>query len=128
MPTSERPNIVEIIWHDLGDWLSCYGREEIPSPSLQTLAEEGVVFDHHFCSAPQCSPSRSSILTGLYPHQAGVGGMTKDLGTPAYQGYLNDSCITIAEALKAGGYQTYMSGKLHCGGSYNVCRPETWSP
>ncbi|NTV96592.1 MAG: sulfatase-like hydrolase/transferase, partial [Thiobacillus sp.] len=57
----------------------------------------------------------SSLLTGLYQHQAGVGDMVKDLGFPSYQGYLNNQCVTIAEALKLNGYNTYMSGKWHVG-------------
>jgi len=71
----ERPNVVEIIWHDLGDWLSCYKDDPIPSPSLQAMAEEGVVFEKCFCTAPQCSPSRSSIMTGRYPHSNGMMGL-----------------------------------------------------
>ncbi len=125
--TRRRPNIILIMVDDMGfSDIGCYG-SEIRTPNVDRLARGGVVFSQMYNTA-RCCPTRASILTGLYPHQAGVGGMTKDLGTPAYQGYLNDSCITIAEALKAGGYQTYMSGKWHCGGPYNVCRPETWAP
>jgi arylsulfatase len=76
----------------------------------------------------RCCPTRASILRGLYPHQAGVGQMVNDRGRPAYQGYLNQSCVTIAEALKAGGYRTYMSGKWHVGGPYNVQDPSSWRP
>ena len=76
----------------------------------------------------RCCPTRASLLTGLYPHQAGVGIMVDDHGLPAYQGYLRDDCVTIAEALRAGGYQTLMSGKWHVGGGYAANRPETWRP
>jgi arylsulfatase A-like enzyme len=55
------------------------------------------------------------VLTGLYPHQAGVGHMVSDRGYPAYQGYLNNRCATIAEALAPAGYRTLMSGKWHVG-------------
>ena len=51
---------------------------------------------------PRCCPSRATLLTGLYPTQAGVGFMTDNQGTPAYQGYLNRSCVTLAEALGPG--------------------------
>ena len=71
-----KPNILEIIWHDLGDWITPYGKKEAPSVNLQRLADEGVVFDNHFCPAPLCSPSRGSIMTGRYPHSHGLIGLT----------------------------------------------------
>lgn len=107
MSTSQRPNIVQIIWHDLGDWLSCYGKEEIPSPSLQALTEEGVVFDHHFCSAPQCSPSRGSIMTGRYPHSNGLMGLTHR-GWEYHPGERD-----LPDLLNEAGYQTYLFGVQH---------------
>ena len=76
----------------------------------------------------RCCPTRASLLTGLYPHQAGIGHMVGNYGIPEYQGYLRDDCVTIAEALKLGGYQTLMSGKWHVGGAYNPLAPETWNP
>jgi len=69
-------NIVQFIWHDLGDNLSCYGKPEIPSPRLEALAAEGVVFENNFCTSPQCSPARGSIMTGRYPHSNGLMGLT----------------------------------------------------
>ena len=71
-----KPNIVEIVWHDLGDWLSCFGRPDVSSPNLNALAGEGMRFENHFCPAPQCSPSRASIKTGRYPQSHGVMGLT----------------------------------------------------
>jgi len=76
----------------------------------------------------RCCPTRASLLTGLYPHQAGVGHMVGDYGVPAYQGYLNQNCATIAEVLKTGGYRTQLSGKWHVGGDYPLQKPETWTP
>jgi len=125
--TPARPNIVLIMVDDMGfSDIGCYG-SEIPTPNLDRLARGGIAFSQMYNCA-RCCPTRASILTGLYPHQAGVGGMTHDFGRPAYQGYLNDSCVTLAEALRAGGYRTYMSGKWHCGGPYDTRRPEAWSP
>jgi arylsulfatase A-like enzyme len=72
---SDRPNIVEIIWHDLGDWLGCYNRADVTSPSLDAFAEQGVVLENHFCVAPQCSASRATIMTGRYPQSHGVMGL-----------------------------------------------------
>ncbi len=103
----ERPNIVEIIWHDLGDWLSCYKDDPIPSCSLDAMAEEGVVFDNCFCTAPQCSPSRSSIMTGRYPHSNGMMGL-------AHRGWgYNKGEKDLPHLLTQVGYCTYLFGHQH---------------
>ncbi len=111
---TRRPNIVVIMVDDMG-WsdLGCYGGE-IRTPNLDRLAAEGTRFTQFYNTA-RCCPSRASLLTGLYPHQAGVGHMVRDLGVPAYQGFLNDRCATIAEVLRPAGYATCMSGKWHVG-------------
>ena len=119
-----RPNFLIILADDMGfSDLGCYG-SEIATPNLDGLARDGVRFTH-FYSAARCCPSRASLLTGLYPHQAGMGGMVtrsdNDQRQGPYQGYLNQSCVTIAEVLKTAGYRTYMSGKWHVGE-----RPEHW--
>lgn len=109
-----RPNIVLILADDMGfSDLGCYG-SEIPTPNLDRLAQGGVRFTQ-FYNAARCCPTRASLLTGLYPHQAGIGHMSKDLGVPAYQGHLNSRCATIGEVLRAAGYTTLMSGKWHVG-------------
>lgn len=123
----KRPNIVLILVDDMGySDIGCFG-SEIATPNLDRLSAKGVRFTQMYNGA-RCCPSRASILTGLYPHQAGIGHMTTDLGLPAYQGYLNDRCVTIAEALGDSGYYTLMAGKWHVGGNYAARRPETWSP
>jgi arylsulfatase len=93
--------------------LGCYG-SEIATPNIDRLASGGLRFTQFYNTA-RCCPTRASLLTGLYPHQAGIGHMVADRGTPAYQGYLNDRCVTIAEAMREGGYTTMMSGKWHVG-------------
>jgi len=109
-----KPNIVLIMADDMGfSDIGCYGGE-IHTPNLDRLAAGGVRFTQ-FYNAARCCPTRASLLTGLYPHQAGIGHMVGDKGYPAYQGYLNNRCVTIAEALKLGGYRTLMSGKWHVG-------------
>jgi arylsulfatase len=109
-----RPNIILILADDMGySDISCFG-SEIPTPNLDKLAKQGVRFSQ-FYNAARCCPTRASLLTGLYQHQAGVGDMVTDLGAPAYQGYLNTTSVTLAEVLKMNGYNTYMSGKWHVG-------------
>jgi len=110
----KRPNIVLIMADDMGfSDIGCYGGE-IHTPNLDGLAARGLRFTQ-FYNAARCCPTRASLLTGLYPHQAGIGHMVGNKGWPAYQGYLNDQCVTIAEALKLVGYRTLMAGKWHVG-------------
>ena len=118
--SATRPNIVLIMVDDMGfSDIGCYGGE-INTPNLDQLAAGGIRFTQ-FYNAARCCPTRASLLTGLYPHQAGMGGMVHngaDIKPPGpYQGYLNDKCVTIAEVLKNAGYQTFMSGKWHVGES-----------
>lgn len=118
-----RPNIVLIMADDLGfSDIGCYG-SEIQTPNLDALAAGGLRYTS-FYNAARCCPTRASLLTGLYPHQAGMGGMVKHTGviakpealeTGPYQGYLADNTVTIAEALRPAGYHCYMSGKWHVG-------------
>jgi len=116
---SQKPNIILIMADDMGySDIGCFG-SEIPTPNLDKLAQNGVRFSQ-FYNASRCCPTRASLLSGLYQHQAGIGDMVNDKGYPSYQGYLNTSCVTLAEALKLNGYNTYMSGKWHVGN-----RPET---
>src|SRR6266545_3265607 len=68
------PNVVIVITHDTGRHLGAYGRG-VATPSLDRLAAEGVLFEQAFCPAPQCSPSRASLLTGLMPHRHGLIGL-----------------------------------------------------
>jgi arylsulfatase len=92
--------------------LGCYG-SEIHTPNIDGLAQSGVRFTH-FRNTARCCPSRTSLLTGLYAHQAGVGHMVNPRPTlPGYQGDLTRNCVTIAQVLRGAGYQTMMSGKWH---------------
>ena len=110
----KKPNIILIMADDMGfSDIGCYGGE-ISTPNLDRLAAEGLRFTQFYNTA-RCCPTRASLLTGLYSHQAGIGHMVGDRGVPSYQGYLNNQCVTIAEALKPGGYATLMSGKWHVG-------------
>lgn len=124
---SRPPNILLCLVDDLGfSDLGCYG-SEIETPVIDGLARSGLRFSQLYNSA-RCCPSRAALLTGLHPHQAGVGHMVWAGPTPSYAGYLNDSCTTIAEVLRARGYQTFMSGKWHVGGNYDALDRTSWRP
>lgn len=122
-----RPNIIVILADDMGfSDLGCYGAE-IRTPHLDRLGYEGLRFTRMYNTA-RCCPSRASLLTGLYPHRAGIGHMVQGHDAAGYQGYLNDRCITVAEALHAGGYRTMMAGKWHVGGPYDILDDQHWRP
>src|SRR5215213_8842674 len=98
-----RPNVVVFLADDMGfSDLGCYG-SDIPTPNLDALAAGGLRFTQ-FYNTGRCCPTRASLLTGLYPHQAGVGHMMEDKGAPGYEGRLNDRCATLAEVLQPAGY------------------------
>ena len=122
-----KPNILLILADDMGfSDIGCFG-SEIRTPTLDALGTNGLRYTQMYNSA-RCCPSRAALLTGLNPHQAGVGWMTTTLAdsTDAYQGYLNERCVTIAEVLKGVGYRTFLSGKWHVGNAYDAQRPDTW--
>ncbi|WP_372809185.1 arylsulfatase [Pontiella sp.] len=109
---AERPNIILIMSDDMGySDIGCYGGE-INTPNLDGLAANGLRYSQFYNSA-RCCPTRASLLTGLHPHQTGIGHMVEDKGFDGYRGDLNEHCLTIAEVLKPAGYSTYMSGKWH---------------
>jgi arylsulfatase A-like enzyme len=109
---ADQPNIVIIMSDDMGfSDLGCYGGE-IQTPNLDALAAGGLRFTQFYNTA-RCCPTRASLLTGLYPHQAGIGHMMTDDGKPGYTGNLNEKCRTIAQVLEPAGYRNYAVGKWH---------------
>jgi arylsulfatase A-like enzyme len=123
-----RPNIILIMADDLGfSDIGCYGGE-IATPNLDALAGNGVRYKQ-FYNAARCCPTRAALLTGLYPHQAGVGHMVDsyadarraEFASSAYRDHLSAEAPTIAEVLRPAGYRTFMTGKWHLG-----FRPAEW--
>ncbi len=113
---AERPNVIVILADDLGySDLSCYGGE-IDTPHIDALAAGGARLTQMYNSA-RCCPSRASLMTGLYPTQAGIGDFTtgkpKPARGPGYLGRLNNHCVTLGEVLGAAGYGCYYVGKWH---------------
>ncbi len=119
--TSSRPNIVIILADDMGfSDIGCYGGE-IPTPHLDALARGGLRFTQFYNTA-RCSPTRAALLTGLNPHQAGMGTLAEDPGKQApanaaigYREVLGRDAVTLAEVLRPAGYRSYLAGKWHLG-------------
>jgi len=115
----KKPNVLLIVADDLGySDIGAFGGE-IATPTLDTLATEGLRLSN-FHVLPSCSPTRSVLLSGMDNHRAGLGTMgelrTPDMeGYPGYAGYLNFEVAALPEVLRAGGYRTYMAGKWHLG-------------
>jgi arylsulfatase A len=111
----ERPNFVVIFCDDLG-WgdLGCFGHPTIATPNLDRMAAEGTRMTQFYVAASVCTPSRAALMTGRYPARTGMCGNRRVL-FPDSIGGLQESELTIAEALKSVGYRTGMVGKWHLG-------------
>ncbi len=120
---ADRPNIVVVLVDDLGfSDIGPYGGE-VPTPNLDRLAARGVRFTQAY-NAARCSPTRASLLTGLYPHQAGMGWLDNrvEANSKGIHGRLLPRAVTIAEVLRDAGYFTAMTGKWHLGQQHG-CTP-----
>lgn len=104
---AERTNILLITTDDLGCQLGCYGDHNVPTPNLDRLSDEGVHFTRAYVTQASCSPSRSSIFTGLYPHQSGQLGLS-------HRGYqMRDGIAAFPNLLQNAGYRNGVLGKIH---------------
>ena len=113
-----RPNILFMTCHDLGQHLSCYGRQTVHSPALDRLAGEGVLFEKSFCTAPQCSPSRAALHTGRHAHSNGMLG----LAHRPFNWRLHDDEKHAAQWLREAGYETALWGVQHLTRTADVAR------
>ncbi|MEM6698521.1 MAG: sulfatase-like hydrolase/transferase, partial [Bacteroidota bacterium] len=116
LQAQNKPNVIVILADDMGfSDIEPYGGEII-TPNLTELAENGIRF-RRFYNTTKCSPTRASLLTGQYSHEAGMEDLSNAGGnqSPAFLGYLPDNVVTMAEAFKTNGYGTYLSGKWHVG-------------
>ena len=127
---AEQINVLYIDCHDLGDWLGCYGREYVHSPNLDRLAAQGARFDQYFSTAPICMPSRVSMYSGRYPHEAGcLGQMPYDEDTPmSFRAQLRPSSIYHFTTISARTWICSSMGQwsiyscLTCGIRHCICR------
>ncbi len=103
---SDRPNVCLIHCHDLGRYLGCYG-VDVDTPRLDALADEGTLFENHFTTAPQCSPSRGSLMTGRHPHENGLMGLAHG----AWE--LHEDERVLPAYLSDAGYETHLFGLQH---------------
>src|SRR3712207_1473568 len=103
---SRRPNVLYVHSHDTGRYVQPYGHA-IPTPNIQRLAEEGVLFRQAFCAGPTCSPSRSGLLTGQSPHSSGMLGL-------AHRGWALDNYGQhLVNTLRGAGYSSTLIGVQH---------------
>jgi N-sulfoglucosamine sulfohydrolase len=117
-----RPNIVLIHCHDLGRHLGCYGAD-VETPNVDALADEGALFRNHFVSAPQCSPSRGSLHTGMYPHNNGLMGLAS-----RGEWRFNQGVTPLPALLREHGYQTSLVGVQHAAADAGPWVGETGRP
>ncbi len=108
-----RPNILYLHTHDMGRYCQPYGYP-VPTPAIQRLAEEGMLFRQAFAAAPTCSPSRAALVTGTYPHNCGMFGL-------AHRGFqLNDYNQHLVHTLRGAGYHSALVGVQHVAPSHEI--------
>ncbi|MFR9511451.1 MAG: arylsulfatase [Rikenellaceae bacterium] len=120
----ERANVIIILCDDMGySDLGCYGSPDIETPNIDRMAAEGMMMTQ-FYNTPRSCPSRAALLTGVYPHEAGMGHMVYTNAGPGYEGNLSVNSVTMGEVLSDAGYNTMFVGKWHVGHSSLDARPE----
>ena len=107
-----QPNIIILVPHDTGRFISPYGMSTVNTPACERLASEGVVFSNHFCTSPLCSPARAALLTGRYSHQNGVHGLVMNV-TGGFDLADNSGERHLVSYLNDAGYQSVLIGGMH---------------
>lgn len=111
--SAHRPNIIMIVPHDLGQHLGCYGVDEVRSPNIDRLADQGIRFENMYSTSSVCTPGRASLHTGRYPQSNGLMGLSHS----PWWWSLNDDERHTAQYLKELNYSTHLIGKSHLGES-----------
>ena len=106
------PNIIILVPHDTGQFISPYGIDTVDTPACERLASEGVRFSNHFCTSPLCSPARAALVTGRYSHQNGVHGLVMNV-TGGFDLADNPEERHLVSYLKEAGYQSALIGGMH---------------
>ena len=120
-----KSNVILILAEDMGFADLGVTGSEIRTPNIDGLAKDGTMLSAMYNCA-RCWPTHALLLTGLYPHNAGVGHMGANLGTLAYQGFLRNDGATIAEHLRADGFRTLMSRKWQVAGDFEARNIDSW--
>jgi arylsulfatase A-like enzyme len=112
---TDKPNIVLIMVDDLGYGdLASYGATDMQTPHIDRLMERGLRFDQFYANCTVCSPTRASLMTGLYPDKAGVPGVIRQVATDDF-GFLDPAAVTLPDMLNKADYHTALIGKWHLG-------------
>lgn len=109
-PAQHQPNVLAIVCHDLGRMLGCYEGNSARTPHLDAMAAEGVVFDAHFACAPQGSPSRAGMFTGMHPNRNGLMGLSNE---GIWR--LDSAHANVATVMRSLGYWPLQVGIFHLG-------------
>ena len=130
-PPTTRPNIVFILTDDMGYGdTGCYGGKFAPTPNIDRLAQEGIRFTQYYAASPICSPSRTGLLTGMYPARWRITSylQTRKGNRACEQAdFLDPKAPSLARTLKAAGYATGHFGKWHMGGGRDVTNAPAFS-
>ena len=124
MQAETKPNVVVIYVDDMGIGdIGCYGGKFVPTPNIDKIAQDGLLFNQYYSSAPVSSPSRCGLTTGKFPIEVGINTFLNDKASNKrceQRNYLDDKLPSMARAFQNAGYATGHIGKWHMGGGRDV--------